>query len=54
MSTMRIAVAGTGGLACLIAHFINEETTHGVVLLSRAVSYSRPQIRLQYVSQYSL
>jgi ketopantoate reductase len=39
MSTMRIAVAGTGGLACLIAHFISEETTHGVVLLSRAVSY---------------
>jgi hypothetical protein len=38
MSTMRIAVAGTGGLACLIAHFINEETSHSVVLLSRAVS----------------
>lgn len=42
MSTMRIAVAGTGGLACLIAHFISEETTHGVVLLSRAVSLWRP------------
>lgn len=41
MSTMRIAVAGTGGLACLIAHFISEETTHGVVMLSRAVSYQR-------------
>lgn len=39
MSTMRVAVAGTGGLARLIAHFISEETSHGVVLLSRAVSY---------------
>jgi tetratricopeptide (TPR) repeat protein len=38
MSTMRIAVAGTGGLACLIAHYINEETTYAFVLLSRAVS----------------
>ncbi|KAM0719648.1 hypothetical protein Q7P37_003779 [Cladosporium fusiforme] len=36
MSTMRIAVAGTGGLACMIAHWISEETNHPVVLLSRA------------------
>lgn len=40
MSTMRIAVAGTGGLACMIAHCISEETNHPVVLLSRAVCRS--------------
>lgn len=39
MSTMRIAVAGTGGLACMIAHCISEETSHPVVLLSRAVCF---------------
>lgn len=37
MSMMRIAVAGTGGLARLIAHYIKEETSHHVVFLSRAV-----------------
>jgi hypothetical protein len=42
MSTMRVAVAGTGGLACLIAHSINEQTSHSVVLLSRAVSSRVP------------
>ncbi|KAM0706280.1 hypothetical protein Q7P35_005605 [Cladosporium inversicolor] len=47
MSTMRIAVAGTGGLACLIAHFISEETTHGVVLLSRAAKPALTQRGLQ-------
>lgn len=35
---MRVAVAGTGGLARLIAYFIVEGTNHSVVLLSRAVS----------------
>lgn len=39
MSTMRIAVAGTGGLACMIAHCISEETNHPVVLLSRSVCW---------------
>lgn len=34
---MRIALAGTGGLARLIAHYINEETAHHVVFLSRTV-----------------
>lgn len=34
---MRIAIAGTGGLARLIAHFIDEETAHHVVFLSRTV-----------------
>lgn len=38
MSMMRIAVAGTGGLARLIAHFIDQETSHHVVFLSREVS----------------
>lgn len=37
MSIMRIAVAGTGGLARLIAHYIAEETSHQVVFLSRTV-----------------
>lgn len=37
MSMMRVAVAGTGGLARLIAHFIDEETSHHVVFLSRSV-----------------
>jgi len=35
MSMMRIAVAGTGGLARLIAHVIDRETGHHVVFLSR-------------------
>ena len=39
MSMMRIAVAGTGGLARLIAHFIDHETSHHVVLLSRGVRH---------------
>ena len=34
---MRIAVAGTGGLARLIAHFIDDDTGHHVVILSRTV-----------------
>lgn len=38
MSMMRIAVAGTGGLARLIAHYIDEDTSHHVVFLSRQVS----------------
>ncbi|KAK5116966.1 hypothetical protein LTR62_006687 [Meristemomyces frigidus] len=32
---MRVAVAGTGGLARLIAYFIQRDTAHPVVLLSR-------------------
>ncbi|KAK3673390.1 hypothetical protein LTR78_006623 [Recurvomyces mirabilis] len=34
-SMMRIAVAGTGGLARFIAHFVQQDTAHHVVLLSR-------------------
>ena len=37
MSMMRVAVAGTGGLARLIAHYIDEDTSHHVVFLSRTV-----------------
>lgn len=33
----RIAVAGTGGLARLIAHYIDGETAHQVLLISRTV-----------------
>lgn len=51
---MRIAVAGTGGLACLIAHFISEETTHGVVLLSRAVSCWRSDRWLQRACRHMM
>ena len=40
MSMMRIAVAGTGGLARLIAHYIDEDTSHHVVFLSRTVRYA--------------
>lgn len=36
---IRIAVAGTGGLAVLIAHSIRRQTNHRAVLLSRAVSH---------------
>jgi hypothetical protein len=34
---MRIAVAGTCGLALLIAKEINDETSHQLVILSRTV-----------------
>lgn len=40
-SMLRIAVAGTGGLARLIAHYIDDDTSHHVVLLSRTVCTSR-------------
>ncbi|KAK5124712.1 hypothetical protein LTR85_001425 [Meristemomyces frigidus] len=45
MSMMRIAVAGTGGLARLIAHFIEEDTSHHVVFLSRE---EKPQLSESY------
>lgn len=35
---MRVAVAGTSGLAQLIAHYVREETSHQLVMLSRKVS----------------
>ncbi|KAI9709300.1 MAG: hypothetical protein M1820_003420 [Bogoriella megaspora] len=35
---MRIAIAGTGGLAFWIAHYIQQETPHQVLLLSRTAS----------------
>ena len=34
---MRVAIAGTCGLARLIAHYIDEDTSHHVVFLSRNV-----------------
>ncbi|WPH02588.1 Hypothetical protein R9X50_00545300 [Acrodontium crateriforme] len=42
MAMMRIAIAGTSGLARLIAHYINQQTSHHVVFLSR-----RPQPELK-------
>lgn len=41
MSIMRVAVAGTGGLGRLIAHYIDADTSHHVVLLSRT---EQPQL----------
>ena len=37
-TNMRVAVAGTCGLALLIAREINDETSHQLVILSRTVS----------------
>jgi len=34
---MRIAVAGTNALALLVAHFLKQETSHQLVILSRSV-----------------
>ena len=38
MFTMRIAIAGTGGLARCIAREIQESTSHQLLILSRSVS----------------
>jgi hypothetical protein len=38
MTTMRIAVAGTCGLARIIAREIHESTSHQLIILSRSVS----------------
>lgn len=35
--TMRVAIAGSGGLACWIAHYLATETYHPFIILSRAV-----------------
>ncbi|KAK3114487.1 hypothetical protein LTR53_007174 [Teratosphaeriaceae sp. CCFEE 6253] len=45
MANIRVAVAGTGGLARLIAHFIQQDTGHHVVLLSRE---EKPQFSQDY------
>ncbi|EMC99005.1 hypothetical protein BAUCODRAFT_145992 [Baudoinia panamericana UAMH 10762] len=45
MSMMRVAVAGTCGLARLIAYFIQQDTGHQVVLLSRQ---ERPELSQDY------
>lgn len=42
---MRVAVAGTCGLALSIAREINDETSHQLVILSRTVSLSAVQLR---------
>jgi hypothetical protein len=38
--TMRVAIAGSGGLACWIAHYLSTETFHPFIILSRAVGSS--------------
>lgn len=35
--TMRVAIAGSGGLAYWIAHYLSTETYHSFIILSRAV-----------------
>lgn len=42
MTNMRVAVAGTCGLALLIAREINDSTSHQLVILSRTVSAYLP------------
>ena len=37
-NTMRVAIAGSGGLACAIAHYLATETYHAFIILSRAVN----------------
>jgi len=46
MSIMRIAIAGTCGLALEIAREIQEETSHQLLILSRTVSLLLPPISL--------
>jgi hypothetical protein len=41
MSPMRVAIAGTCGLALLIAREIQDSTSHQLVILSRTVSRTR-------------
>lgn len=40
MSVMRVAVAGTCGLALIIARQIHDSTSHQLIILSRSVSWS--------------
>lgn len=40
---MRVAIAGTGGLAWWIAHHIHEDTGHQLLWLSRSVSLPSAQ-----------
>jgi shikimate 5-dehydrogenase len=39
---MKIAIAGTGGLARNIAHYLHYETQHQFIILSRAVCITFP------------
>ena len=39
VSTMRVAIAGSGGLASWIAHYLATETYHPFIILSRAVRF---------------
>lgn len=41
MSATRVAIAGTGGLAYLIAHYILNETSYPLILLAKEVSLAR-------------
>lgn len=36
---MRVAIAGSGGLAYWIAHYLATETYHPFIILSRAVRF---------------
>jgi hypothetical protein len=37
-SRMRVAIAGTNALALLIAHYVVQETSYQLIILSRTVS----------------
>ncbi|KAK4994833.1 hypothetical protein LTR66_005213 [Elasticomyces elasticus] len=50
-ATMRVAIAGTGGLACAIAHCVHEETSHQVVMLSRESRRQQPALPAHYQVQ---
>lgn len=45
---MRVAIAGTGGLARLIAHFIEQDTAHHVIFLSREVGQALLCLAIRY------
>lgn len=40
MSMTRVAIAGTGGLAYLIANYVQSETSYPLILLSREVCFN--------------
>jgi hypothetical protein len=40
---IKVAIAGTGGLAQYIAHYISTQTYHQFIILSRQVRHDIPQ-----------
>lgn len=50
---MRVAIAGSGGLACAIAHYLATETYHSFIILSRAVMRPHGVIHLSVLTYAS-